>query len=146
MKSFHMLNTLLKRYKSRREIYADFYEKELLQYRHKPINLLQVGVENSIPALHKFLLRANIYCIDKFDRVEPKRFKFLENTRVFWSRCDIDDEYKIKQMMTEIWNKPRFDIIIDNSSNFANTRFNFLKKYCIGNYYIEEGDEVRIAI
>ena len=88
-----MLDTLLKRYKSRREIYADFYEKELLQYRHKPINLLQVGVENSIPALHKFLLRANIYCIDKFDRVEPKKFKFLENTRIFWSRCDIDDEY-----------------------------------------------------
>ena len=27
-----------------------------------------------------------------------------------------------KEMMTEIWNKPRFDIIIDNSSNFANTR------------------------
>ena len=65
LKSFHMLDTLLKRYKSRREIYAEFYEKQLLQYRHKPVNLLQVGIENSIPALHKFLLRANIYCIDK---------------------------------------------------------------------------------
>ena len=39
--------------------------------------------------------------------------------------------------MKEVWNKPRFDIIIDNTNNFEN-----LKRYCIGKYYAEKKDEV----
>ena len=46
--------------------------------------------------------------------------------------------------MKNIWNNPRFDIIIDNVNNFAITRHKNLNRYCIGKYYIEDGDEVRI--
>ncbi len=46
--------------------------------------------------------------------------------------------------MKNVWNKPRFDIIIDNTNNFAYSRKTFLKRFSIGKYYIEDGDEVRI--
>ena len=144
MKDLLVLNVLFKRYKSNREIYSSFYEKELFEYRHVPLNLLQVCTENSVAVWHKYLQRANIYLIDPFDKVEPKKLPYLNQDRTFWSRCDIDDENKIKSTMKEIWNNPRFDIIIDNSNNFGNTRYNYLKRYSIGKYYIEEGDEVRI--
>ena len=140
-----MLEVLLKRYKSNREKYSDFYEKELFEYRHKPLNLLQVCAENSISVWHRFLQRANIYCIDTFDKVEPRKLSYLNQDRTFWTRCDIDNENKIKSTMKEIWNNPRFDVIIDNSNNFGNTRYNYLKRYSIGKYYIEEGDDVRIV-
>jgi len=140
-----VLNILFKRYKSNREQYSNFYEKELFQYRHKPINLLQVGVESSIPVWHRFLQRSNIYCIDEFDRSEPNKYDYLKEKRIFWSRCDTSDENSIKEVMKNVWNKPRFDIIIDNVNNFANTRYEYLRRYCIGKYYIEDGDEVRIV-
>ena len=41
-----MLDILFKRYKSNREQHSLFYEKELFEYRHKPINLLQVGASS----------------------------------------------------------------------------------------------------
>ena len=47
--------------------------------------------------------------------------------------------------MKNIWNNPRFDIVIDNVNNFAITRQKYLDRYCIGQYYIEDGDEVRIV-
>ena len=143
-KDLHVLKVLLSKYKSNREQYAAFYEKELFDYRHRPLNLLQVCVENSVPVWHKYLQRANIYVIDNFDKQEPDKFSFLNQDRTFWTRCDIDNEDKIKSTMKEIWKNPRFDIIIDSSNNFGNTRYNYLKRYSIGKYYIEEGDEVRI--
>ena len=96
-----MLDNLFKKYKSNREKYSNFYEKEFLKYRHKPLNLLQVGVENSIPAWHKLLLRCNIYCIDEFDKREPNKYKYLNQERVFWSRCDTSSEKSIKEVMKE---------------------------------------------
>ena len=140
-----VLDILFKRYKSDREQYSNFYEKELFQYRHKPINLLQVGVENSIPVWHKFLQRSNIYCIDEFDINEPNKYDYLKEKRVFWSRCDTNNEKSIKEIMKNVWNKPRFDVIIDSVNNFANSRYEYLRRYCIGKYYIEDGDEVRIT-
>lgn len=140
-----VLDILFKRYKSDREQYSNFYEKELFQYRHKPINLLQVGVENSIPVWHKFLQRSNIYCIDEFDRNEPNKYDYLKEKRIFWSRCDTNNEKSIKEIMKNVWNKPRFDVIIDSVNNFANSRYEYLRRYCIGKYYIEDGDEVRIT-
>jgi len=139
-----VLDILFKRYKSNREKYHNFYEKELFQYRHKPISLLQVGIESSIPVWQKYLQRCNVYCIDEFDRSEPNRYKYLNEKRVFWSRCDTSNEKSIKNIMNNIWNKPRFDIIIDNINNFAMSRQKYLNRYCIGKYYIEDGDDVRI--
>ena len=40
--------------------------------------------------------------------------------------------------MKKIWNKPRFDIIIDNTNNYEN-----LRRHCIGKFYYEEKDKVR---
>ncbi len=122
--------------------YANFYENEFFDLINQPINLLKVKADNSIPVWQKFLQRSNIYCIDNFNNNEPNKFPYLNKDRTFWSRCNIDDENDIKRVMSEIWKKPRFDIIIDNT----NKRYNFLKKYCIGKYYVEENDNVRIII
>jgi hypothetical protein len=46
--------------------------------------------------------------------------------------------------MKNVWNKPRFDIIIDNVNNFALTRYEYLRRYCIGKYYVEDGNDIRI--
>ena len=138
-----MLDVLFKRYKSEREIYSLFYEKELFEYRHKASNLLQVGVGNSIPVWIRFLQRCNVYCIDEFDKKEPNKYNYLNEKRVFWSRCDTNDEKSIKQVMKNVWKNPRFDIIIDNVNNFATTRQKYLNRYCIGKYYIEDGEDVR---
>ena len=139
-----MLDVLFKRYKSEREMYSLFYEKELFEYRHKASNLLQVGVSNSIPVWIRFLQRCNVYCIDEFNKKEPNKYNYLNEKRVFWSRCDTNDEKSIKQVMKNVWKNPRFDIIIDNVNNFATTRQKYLNRYCIGKYYIEDGDDVRI--
>ena len=61
-----------------------------------------------------------------------------------WSRCDTSNEKSINNIMKNVWNKPRFDIIIDSTNNFAYSRKTFLKRFSIGKYYIEDGDEVRI--
>lgn len=139
-----MLDILLQRYKSNRQQYANFYENEFFKYRHKPVNILQVGVENSICVWHKFLQRANIYCIDEFDKNQPDKYEYLNQKRIFWSRCDTSNQKSINDIMKQIWNKPRFDFIIDSVNNFGFTRQEYLKRYCIGKYYIEDGDEVRI--
>ena len=94
-----MLDVLFKRYKSNREQYSNFYEKEFFDYRHKALNLLQVGVENSIPAWLKFLQRCNVYCIDEFDKRQPDKYNYLNEKRVYWSRCDTSNEKSIKQIM-----------------------------------------------
>ena len=140
-----MLDVLFKRYKSNREQYSNFYEKEFFDYRHKALNLLQVGVENSIPAWLKFLQRCNVYCIDEFDKRQPDKYNYLNEKRVYWSRCDTSSEKSIKDIMKNVLNNPRFDIIIDNVNNFAITRQKNLDRYCIGKYYIEDGDDVRIV-
>lgn len=139
-----MLDTLFQRYKSNRQKYAQFYQSELFDIRLKPLNVLQVGVESSIPVWQKFLQKSNIYCIDEFDKKEPQKHDYLKLPRVFWSRCDTADEKNINDVMKNVWNKPRFDIIIDNTNNFAYSRKTFLKRFSIGKYYIEDGDEVRI--
>jgi len=143
-KSFLMLDTLFKRYKSNRQNYSLFYEEQLFQYRNKPINILQVGVENSIPAFHRFLQRSNIYCIDEFDKQQPDKYQYLNDKRIFWSRCDTSNQKSINAIMKDVWNKPRFDVVIDNVNNFAHTRHEYLKRYCIGKYYIEDNDEVKV--
>lgn len=88
----------MQRYKSNKQKYSLFYEKELFSLRHKPINLLQIGVENSIPVWHKFLERSNIYCIDEFDKKQPDKYNYLEEKRIFWSRCDTTNQ-KILMML-----------------------------------------------
>ena len=144
LKDLFMLNVLFQRYKSNRQKHSLFYEAQLFQYRHKPLNILQIGIENSIPVWHKFLERSNIYCIDEFNRKQPDKYKYLEEKRIFWSRCNTNDQKSINDVMLNVWNKPRFNVIIDNTNNFGLTRHSYLKRYCIGKYYIEDGDEVRI--
>lgn len=139
-----MLDILFKRYKSSRVQYANFYEKELFDSRHKPFNLLQIGMDTSIPVWHKYLEKSNIYCIDDFSRSEPNLYDFKDNPRTYWARCNIHDSTSVNDIFKNLWNKPRFDIIIDNINISAHSRYNFLKKHCIGKYYIEENEKVGI--
>ena len=139
-----MLDVLFQRYKSNRQKYSLFYEKELFQYRHKPLNILQVGVENSIPVWHRFLERSNIYCIDEFDKKQPDKYNYLKEKRIFWSRCNTTNQKDINNVMIKIWNRPRFDIIIDSVDNSAYSRKDYLRRYCIGKYYIEDETEVKV--
>lgn len=127
----------MQKYKSPRLKFANYYENKLYVKRFQPMAMLQVGVENTIPVWNKYLERCNIYCIDTFDNKEPRSFKFLNEKKVFWSRCNVKEYKELEHVMTDIWNNPRFDFIIDNTNSYKS-----LRKYCIGDYYSEVKDEV----
>ncbi len=132
-----MLHNLLVKYNSKKIKHANYYEKELYSKRFLPMALLQVGIDNTIPVWKKYLERCNIYCIDTFDNKEPKNFAFLKDQRIFWSRCNVKDKDSVENVMENLWCKPRFNLIIDNTNSFS-----ILRKYCVGNYYSEVNDEV----
>ena len=132
-----MLPTLFARYKSPRQDHSVYYENELFDKRLKPINLLQVGVDSTLQSWLKYLQKSNIYCIDNFVDKDPKDFKFLSEQRLYWSRCDVNDRKNVDDIMKNVWNKPRFDIIIDNTNNYEN-----LRRHCAGKYYLENKDKV----
>ena len=132
-----MLPTLFARYKSPRQHHAVYYENELFDKRLKPINLLQVGVDSTLQSWLRYLQKSNIYCIDNFVNKDPKDFKFLSERRLYWSRCDVNNRKNVDDIMKNVWNKPRFDIIIDNTNNYEN-----LRRHCIGKYYLENKDKV----
>jgi len=132
-----MLPTLFARYKSPRQDHSVYYENELFDKRLKPINLLQVGVDSTLQSWLKYLQKSNIYCIDNFVDKDPKDFKFLSEQRLYWSRCDVNDRKNVDDIMKNVWNKPRFDIIIDNTNNYEN-----LRRHCVGKYYLENKDKV----
>ena len=127
----------MQKYKSPRLKFANYYENKLYVKRFQPMAMLQVGIENTIPVWNKYLERCNIYCIDIFDDKEPRSFKFLNEKKVFWSRCNVKEYKEIEHVMKNIWNNPRFDFIIDNTNSYKS-----LRKYCIGDYYSEVKDEV----
>jgi len=127
----------MQKYKSPRLKFANYYENKLYVKRFQPMAMLQVGVENTIPVWNKYLERCNIYCIDTFDNKEPRSFKFLNEKKVFWSRCNVKEYKELEHVMKDIWNNPRFDFIIDNTNSYKS-----LRKYCIGDYYSEVKDEV----
>ena len=132
-----MLPTLFARYKSPRKNHAVYYENELFDKRLKPINLLQVGVDSTLQSWLRYLQKSNIYCIDNFVNKDPKDFKFLGEQRLYWSRCDVNNRKNVDDIMKNVWNKPRFDIIIDNTNNYEN-----LRRHCSGKYYLENKDKV----
>jgi len=132
-----MLPTLFARYKSPRQDHSVYYENELFDKRLKPINLLQVGVDSTLQSWLKYLQKSNIYCIDNFVDKDPKDFKFLSEQRLYWSRCDVNNRKNVDDIMKNVWNKPRFDIIIDNTNNYEN-----LRRHCVGKYYLENKDKV----
>ena len=132
-----MLYNLFTKFKTDRVNFANYYEKELYSKRSLPMCLLQVGVDNTIPVWKKYLERCNIYCIDSFKNKQPKNFSFLNDERIFWSRCNIEDKSSVINVMEKIWCKPRFNLIIDNTNSFS-----ILRKYCFGDYYLEVDNEV----
>ena len=109
----------MSRYKSTRKQHHVFYEKELWNNRIKAVNLLQVGVDNTLEVWLKYLKYANVYCIDSFENKQPADFKFLlSEHRIYWARCNVHDKKHVEKVMNELWKKPRFDVIIDNTNNF----------------------------
>ena len=127
----------MQKYKSPRLKFANYYENKLYVKRFQPMAMLQVGIENTIPVWNKYLERCNIYCVDTFDDKEPRSFKFLNEKKIFWSRCNVKEHKELEHVMKNVWNNPRFNFIIDNTNNYKR-----LRKYCIGDYYSEVKDEV----
>ena len=132
-----MLSTLLERYKSKRLKYHFHYERYFYEDRLKPFLILQVGIESSLQVWQKYFQKSLIYCIDTFNNIDPKDISYLEEKRIYWARCDVNDKKQLNHVMKNIWNNPRFDIIIDNTNQYDNFR-----RYCIGKYYIEKNDKV----
>ena len=127
----------MQKYKSPRLKFANYYENKLYVKRFQPMAMLQVGIENTIPVWNKYLERCNIYCIDIFNDKEPRSFKFLNEKKIFWSRCNVKEHKELEHVMKNVWNNPRFNFIIDNTNSYKS-----LRKYCIGDYYSEVKDEV----
>ena len=140
-----MLNVLFERYKSKRLKYHLYYEKEFFDRRFEPLMILQVGIEPSLQVWQRYFNRSQIYCIDRFVYTDPKNISYLDEERIHWSRCDVNNKKQLNHVMIDIWKKPRFDIIIDNVNNFAYSRKDYLRRYCIGKHYIEDGTEVKVV-
>ena len=132
-----MLQILLQRYKSKRVKYHLQYDRFFFEDRLKPLMILQVGVEPSLQVWQRYFTKSLIYCIDTFNNIDPKDISYLDENRIYWSRCDVNDTKQLENVMKNIWNNPRFNIIIDNTNNYES-----LRKYGIGKYYKEVGNEI----
>jgi len=132
-----VLQILLKRYKSKRVKYHLQYDRFFFEDRLKPLMILQVGVEPSLQVWQRYFTKSLIYCIDTFMNIDPKDISYLDENRIYWSRCDVNNTKQLENVMKNIWNNPRFNIIIDNTNNYES-----LRKYGIGKYYKEVGNEI----
>jgi len=132
-----MLNVLLERYKSKRLKYHLYYDREFFDDRLKPFMILQIGVESSLQVWQRYFSKSQIYCIDSFTNNDPKNISYLSESRINWSRCNVHDKKQVEHIMKNIWNNPRFNIIIDNTNNYET-----LRHYGIDRYYKEVNDEI----
>ena len=132
-----MLQILLQRYKSKRVKYHLQYDRFFFEDRLKPLIILQVGIEPSLQVWQRYFTKSLIYCIDTFNNIDPKDISYLDENRIYWSRCDVNNTKQLENVMKNIWNNPRFNIIIDNTNNYES-----LRKYGIGKYYKEVGNEI----
>ena len=85
-----MLYNLLTKFKSNKVKFANFYENQFYEKRFLPLQILQIGCDATIPVWQKFMPRSNIFCIDNFQKQEPKNIDYLKESRIYWIRCDID--------------------------------------------------------
>lgn len=132
-----MLNVLFERYKSKRLKYHLYYDREFFDDRLKPFMILQVGIESSLQVWQRYFSKSQIYCIDSFTNIDPKNISYLNESRINWSRCDVHNKKQVEHIMKNIWNNPRFNIIIDNTNNYET-----LRHYGIDRYYKEVNDEI----
>ena len=132
-----MLNVLFERYKSKRLKYHLYYDREFFDDRLKPFMILQVGVESSLQVWQRYFSKSQLYCIDSFTNTDPKNISYLNESRINWSRCDVHNKKQVEHIMKNIWNNPRFNIIIDNTNNYET-----LRHYGIDRYYKEVNDEI----
>ena len=132
-----MLNVLFERYKSKRLKYHLYYDREFFDDRLKPFMILQVGVESSLQVWQRYFSKSQIYCIDSFTNIDPKNISYLNESRINWSRCDVHNKKQVEHIIKNIWNNPRFNIIIDNTNNYET-----LRHYGIDRYYKEVNDEI----
>ena len=132
-----MLSVLFERYKSKRFKYHLYYDREFFDDRLKPFMILQIGVESSLQVWQRYFSKSQIYCIDSFTNTDPKNISYLSESRINWSRCDVHNKKQVEHIMKNIWNNPRFNIIIDNTNNYET-----LRHYGIDRYYKEVNDEI----
>ena len=90
-----MLDVLFERYKSKRKKHFLFYENEFYEIKNKPLQILQVNIEPSLLVWHKYFERSHIFCLDEFKFHQPEHFRFLDEKRIHWLRCNVYDKKNI---------------------------------------------------
>lgn len=122
--------------------YASIYETYFSDFRHKAVNILEVGVQkgNSIRMWHEFFPKANIYGFDNW--VELGDFSHIENEldRVKIYTINQEDKHGMVNLLNEIG--VEFDIIIEDGSHMQHHQqqnlawlLPYVKK---GGYYVIE--------
>ena len=99
-----MLDVLFERYKSKRKKHFLFYENEFYEIKNKPLQILQVNIEPSLLVWHKYFERSHIFCLDEFKFHQPEHFRFLDEKRIHWLRCNVYDKKNIDNVMKNYWN------------------------------------------
>ena len=97
--------------------YSKFYEKKLLNFKNKKINILEIGsyAGASAAALVKYLPNSNVFCFD----VNISNFTY-RSKKIHVFGFDINNEKKLKKIINKIFNQfqfKEFDIIIDDGSH-----------------------------
>lgn len=122
--------------------YDEIYDADFKKLRNKPINILEIGVDQgrSIAVWLDYFPNAKIYAIDIFVRKHESHIESLQDNRVQYLKIDSTDPDVYNQVAQ--W-KTKFDIVIDdgkhtpeaNALTFKNI-IPFLKPN--GIYYIED--------
>ncbi len=117
--------------------FAKFYEKNLMKYRTKIFNLLEIGTWEgaSTAAFASYFPYSKIYGIDK-----NFRFKY-KSSRICFNHCDIRNQNDIKNLRKNIKNIT-FKVIIDDASHMLSDMIyslNFFLKYLeSGGFFVIE--------
>jgi hypothetical protein len=98
-----------------------FYESELIKYKDKFINLLEIGMSSggSLFLWRQYFANAKIYGLDIMDVLRPQ-YKNLKNTEYI-----INNAYDINFMNS----LPNFDIIIDDGPHSLDSQLFTLINY-----------------
>jgi hypothetical protein len=118
--------------------YPSFYEKLFNDIRLNPLNFLEIGIDQggSLFAWQEYFSNSTIYGIDI---VIPDRI--ANQSTIRYAVTDQSSPHQLMQTL-EIWNNPKFDIIIDDGSHWVShqriSMETLWKTVVSGGYYIIE--------
>ena len=94
-------------------------------------------LENSLCAVYVKIVdgEEGLLCFNHGETLRLSLEKLLKLDKL--GRKFVRDKKQLNHIMKNVWNNPRFDIIIDNTNNYES-----LRHYGIGKYYKEVNDEI----